>query len=287
MNSLRVVAVAVLGLAACGGGEPQPDAPSAPTAAPTASASTTADAETEAPQIESKVDLLEGNNSAAPKRQLRVRLDTPGNDAAVSNFNAQTYRVRFKVTNWSSLEEGAYVQLVLDNVPFRPITDLKEKVTLKDLTGADITKGEHILAMFVANKKGEAIKSPTGVSVSRFWVGKKTPSKWSRSRDPLLVVGRPYGKYEGEAATSVLADFYVINAEIGNNSHALRFTLEGPGVKDGKMERLIDEWVPALIWSPSNGEHTLTVELLDPKGKPMQARWNPVVRKFTVSGDNP
>ena len=53
------------------------------------------------------------------------------------------------------------------------------------------------------------------------------------------------------------------------------------------QERLIDEWVPALIWSPSNGEHTLTVELLDPKGEPMQARWNPVVRKFTVSGDNP
>lgn len=280
--TLTILSVAVIG---CSGAEPSTSGPASPTdstARPSEPAATAAPTSEPTTSAASAVDLVESKNAALPDKLPKVRVDTPGNDQRVPGHYAQTYKVRYKVTNWTSQPEGSYVQFLLDDVPYAPVTDPKRAVTLKELAGGDIAEGEHVLAAYVARKTHESIKAEGAVSVRRFWVGKRTAATWNSSRDPLLIVGRPHGTYEGEEADRILVDYYVINAALGSSDHTVRFTLKGPSTGPDGLEKTVDEWRPLLVWSPGAGDYTLEAELLDAKAQPVKSPHNPTKRTFTV-----
>lgn len=287
-HSVRLLAsLSVLGwlVASCGGSQPTTTEPATPAAktAEAAEPSGSAAATSDPASAKSNADLVEGKNTPNPKKLPVVRIDAPGNDQRVPGHYAQDYKIRYKVTNWSAMPEGSYLQFILDDVPYRPVTDPKQTVKLKELAGGgDIAEGEHIIAAYVARKNHESIKAERAVSVRRFWVGKKTESSWSAAQDPLLIVGRPHGTYQGEEVSKILVDYYVINAVLADDEHTIRFTLTGPGIEADGIKHTVSEWRPLLVWSPSDGEHTLKAELLDAKAQPVDVPWNPVTRKFTV-----
>jgi len=278
---------ACLGLVACGGGETVPAAPttSAPPP-PTATAEATAEPEAPPPPPKINVDLMEAKPSPAPDKLPVVRIDGPGRDQPIAKHYAENYKLIYQVTNWKSQPEGSYLQFILDNVPAKPVTDPSQKVKLSDLTegGKPIEEGEHILALYVARNNHEIVKGPKSVVARRFWVGKKKPSDWSWSKDPIMVIGPPHGTYDGDTAQEILTDFFVLNAELGDKKYSVRLTLNGPGIEDEGMKRYMTEWRPAVIWSPGDGEHTLKAELVQPDGEVAKVPWNPTERKFTVTG---
>jgi hypothetical protein len=294
MKTILQWALIGVGLVACGGEDVRAVEPGPASTAPaSAAAATSAMVEAEPEETKSKADLLMGKNAEAPARLPIVRLLAPGFDQTVPTAMAPGYKIQYKVLNFNQMPEGAYVQLMLDGVPFRPITDLTETVRLSDLAGGKpLGAGEHILAIFVAAANHAAIKGANGVAVSRFWVGKKGEgqkggsqkggAEWNGASDPLLVMARPHGEYTGDAAQEILADFYLVNAELGDSAFSLAVTVTGPGIAGDGLKRTFTEWRPVMVWSASKGEHQLRAELLDPKGQPADVPWNPTVRTFTV-----
>lgn len=280
--SLVILCTLGLSSAGCGGAEEAAPAPATPppaTAAPTATPS----AEPAAEPHKSKADLVEGKNTANPGKLPRVSITAPGNDQRIASHYAQGYKVRYRVQNWQAMPEGSYLQFVLDGVPCEPIPDPKKSIELRTLAGGkDIAEGEHVLTAYVARKNHESIKADGAVSVRRFWIGKKTESAWNSSRDAMLVLGRPHGTYEGDAVDEILVDYYVINALLAADDHSIRFKLTGPGIDPSGITKIISEWRPLLVWSPSDGEHQLEAELLDAKGQPVANPWNPAKLTFTV-----
>jgi len=280
--SLALLWTLGLGYGGCGGAEeaaPKPATPEPATAGPAAAPS----AEPEAEPAKSRADLVEGKNAANPDRLPRVTITAPGNEQRIAAHYAQDYKVRYRVQNWQAMPEGSYLQFVLDGVPYEPVPDPKRPVELRALAGGkDIAEGEHVLAAYVARKNHESIKADGAVSVRRFWIGKKSESTWDSSQDALLVLGRPHGTYEGDEVDEILVDYYVINALLAADDHSIRFKLTGPGIDPSGITKIISEWRPLLVWSPSDGEHQLEAELLDAKGQPVANPWNPAKLTFTV-----
>jgi len=206
-------------------------------------------------------------------------IETPGFEQVLGKDWVPGYKVMLKVPNQPA---GSYVQLVLDGRPVDPVTSFRGGLKLTDLAGPDgIVEGEHVLAAFVCLSNRQSVKAPGGISVHRFWVGKKTEGTYQSSA-PMIVLGSPYGHYSGSAADEILVDYYLLNAVTGEKDQAVRMTLTGPGLPEEGTERFTREWRPWNIVSPHNGEYTLKVELLDSNGNTPPG--GPIVRKFTVDG---
>jgi hypothetical protein len=187
-----------------------------------------------------------------------------------------------ELKNWTPSAENGYVQYILDNKPFRPVTDLSDPVKLGDLNGgAELEEGEHILVAFPCRPNHESYKATGAVTVSRFFVGKKKGDTY-KSRAPMFVLGSPYGTQTGEKASDALVDFYVLNAELGRSNYAVKTTIKGPGIREDGLQRTIMEWSPYLLMTLHDGTYTVTMELIDKDGNVMPGPWNSTTRTFTV-----
>jgi hypothetical protein len=221
-----------------------------------------------------------------PKAMPKPWIESPGFEQYLPREYIPSYRVAMKVGNWDSQPSGSYVQFVLDGRPVHPVTEFKGGVKLTDIGGPDgLGDGEHVLAAYVSRANHESIKGDKGISVHRFWVGKKTPGVY-RGTAPMLVVAGPEGAYKGTAAEDILVDWYLLNAALGEKDCSVHMTLKGPGLPEEGIERYTKEWRPWTIISAHEGEYTLKMELLDKNGVVAEGPWNSVTRTFTVkAGD--
>jgi hypothetical protein len=280
-------------LLACGGGGetptgPQPRSPLPPPPpkhAPKANAATGSNAGAPASAAKAEqidVDLVPTRVSPAPKAMPKVAVDVPGVDQFLPASFIQGYKVRPNIRGWDGLPEGSYLQLILDNRPYRAITDLKTPIALMDLAAeGTLGEGEHVLAAFMCRPNHESYKGPDGAAVNRFWVGKKKAPEWS-SNAPMLLMNRPFGAYKGSESEDILIDWYVLNAVLSDKEYFVRINLKGPGIKPEGMQRNITEWRPYSIVSAHAGQYELTAELLDKNGNPAPGSWNTTTRTFSV-----
>jgi hypothetical protein len=227
----------------------------------------------------SDIAIVPVKTSDPPKPLPKPWIETPGFEQVLGRDWVPGYKVLFKVPNQPA---GSYVQFVLDGRPVDPATTSRGGISLTSLAGPDgLSDGEHVLSAHVCTSNGQSVKAPGGISVHRFWIGKKTPGAYQSSA-PMLVLGAPFGHYSGSAADEILIDYYVLNAALGEKGHSIRMTLKGPGLAEEGTERFTREWRPWIIVSPHNGEYTLKVELLDPSGNSPPG--GTIVRTFKVDG---
>lgn len=281
-------------ISSCGGG-PSPtaqatpeasSAPGSPPSAPVSSAEKTAAAGAGS-AARYDVTFIEQKLAPNPDAFPKVTVDIPGYDQVIPSSNLGASRVRFKVSNFNSQSQGSYVQFILDNQPYTPVTDLSAKVDLTALApGGKLADGEHILAALVCHKTGESVKHPDSLAVRRFWTGKKTPPAWNSGNGPLMVVGHPYGTYKGDAANDILIDWYLVNMPdppLSRKGYSIRATLKGPGIKDEGLTRIITEWHTHVIVSAQDGTYTLQMDLNNKNGDPVPGPGNSITRTFNVA----
>lgn len=278
----------VTALAACGGGTAAPATPAAPTSSAPAPApepaasSSAATATPPAPKYD--VDFVEAKPSADPAVLPKVTIDIPGFDQVIPASLVAATKVRYKVTSFDKMPEGSYLQFVLDNTPYKPVTDLKTQIDLPALApGGTLPDGEHVIAAFVCRKNGESVKGPNSIAVRRFWTGKRTPGTWDSNKGPMVVLGHPYGNYNLSSGTDPLVDWYLLNAQLGPKDYSIRAVLKGPGIKEEGIQRIITDWRTHIVLSAHDGEYTLQFDLLDRNGDPVPGPGNSSTRKFTVS----
>ena len=267
---LSVVLSAVFAIAGCGGSAAPAENPSAPVSTAPPSEAPKDEAQVAVPtavvaQEKYDVDFVEAKLSPELQRAPRVSIDVPGYDQSIQAKLVPSQRIIYKVDGMNEAPSGSYLQFVLDNKPFRPVTNTTERINLVDLAGpGGLAPGEHIIVGFISRPNNESIKYSNGVAVRRFFVGKPTDSKWNSNKGPLLVFGSPRETVEGDP----LIDFIVINAEISKTKYSVRAHISGPGIRPDGIQRVIDDWKPWIILSARDGaEYKIELQLLDPSGE--------------------
>ena len=180
--------------------------------------------------------------------------------------------VQLQLENYEVWKDGAHVHLFLDDHPYIPIYDVSQPVMLDD-----VAPGAHVLRAFPSRPWHESIKSsPDAFAIVRFVVG-EDDGKWAYDpAKPILTQSRPKGTYAGENAKRILFDYYLKNAELSEGGYRVRWTLDGE-------EHFATDWQPLWWENLSEGDHELTMELVDQDGAPVEnGGLNTTRRTFTV-----
>lgn len=169
---------------------------------------------------------------------------------------------------------GQHVHFIVDERPYRALYDLSDPVTV-DVTGLE--PGRHLLRAFASRQWHESVKSDGAFALTWFVVGDSAAGDFDPGA-PMLTYSRPKGTYAGEAADSVMVDFWVTNAELGTGqeSHAVRLTV------DDTLDWELTEWAPHYVLGLDEGTHTFRLELLGPDGSPVPGDHNATVREIVV-----
>jgi hypothetical protein len=277
-----------LGVAACGGAEPPPPVPPAPPppAAMTPQPPPPAVAAPAAPAASlPEVGFGPATPSDAPKKAPKVTIAAPKADQVVAADKAKDFQVKVNVKEWETQERGPHVHVLLDNNAYRPVYDLKAPIKLSDLIGPSDTlaEGEHVLVAFPSRMNHESVKAPGAIAITRFWIGKKGQSAMKAAKDPMMFFSRPKGTYNGPMADHVLVDWYLVNAELGDNKMSIKATVQGPGLDAAGRQLVIKEWRPYVLENLRSGEYTIAMELDDKDGKAVPGAFGSTTRKFVVN----
>ncbi|HEY9899871.1 MAG TPA: hypothetical protein V6D00_11865 [Pantanalinema sp.] len=210
-------------------------------------------------------DAATAVQEAAPLPSLKITAPKEGEVLAGSDVS-----VTFDLSNYEVAPAAQHVHLILDNEPYLPVYDASKPFVLKNLA-----PGSHTLRAFPSRAWHESIKNPEAFAFVNFAVKKADNSRKIDPAAPLLTYSRPKGTYEGQAAESILMDFWVRNAELSPTGYKVRYTLDGKST-------VLSEWLPVYFDDLASGTHTIKLELLDPAGKVVPGAYNTTTRQFTV-----
>lgn len=170
--------------------------------------------------------------------------------------------------------DGQHVHFIVDDAPYVAIYDDEEVI---DLSGLET--GTHVLRAFPSRQWHESVKAGDAFALRTFHVGDTTSGVELDPDAPLLTYSRPKGLYRGADADSVMVDFYVTNAELGPEAHAVRL------VVDDTIVHVLDEWKPYYLLGLDSGQHTVKLDLLGPDGTVVTGPFNTTERVITVARD--
>ncbi|GAC1356287.1 MAG: hypothetical protein NVSMB47_09730 [Polyangiales bacterium] len=295
------LAVGPLAIVACGDDNPPPKDPTTvasvapmptPDPTPTMTATATASAtETAAPKPPPPT-VEDMESSADPKPAPACRILAPANDLSVGDAaKAKDYAVRIDIKNWELGKEGQHAHLILDNGPYKKITDAKAPIKLGELLGpggGELAEGQHYLILFPSRGTHESVKSKGAASFVTFWVGKKDKTKQVYDgKARLLVYSRPKGDNWGDMGKSVMIDFYLHNETLAEGDNdKVHYTITGATLEQ-PVTGDFTKWAPKIVKGLPKGDYEVKLELMDKTGKVSEpAAWNSVTRKITVDADH-
>jgi hypothetical protein len=244
------------------------------------------------PRMDQVIAIPEGKDptlDASPAALAKLKTDAERAERTAKAFPLQVF---FDLQNYTigtveSGGDGQHVHLIVDNEPYLAIYDVSKGV---DLPAKAMTPGTHVIRAFPSagpkDAKGalhhESRKNPGAFAWVRFHVGERGgPLEGFGGTQPLLTFSRPKGEYKvgSPEHTKFLVDWYVTNATLGKGKFAVRGLLDGKPLGDGDFttwERFV------LPTPPEVGDHTLSLQLLDADGKPVEGPFNKTERKFKV-----
>jgi hypothetical protein len=205
--------------------------------------------------------------TAVAERSPSLKITAPKEGEVIPGADVS---VTFDLANYEVAPGAQHLHLILDNEPYLPVYDASKPFVLKN-----VAPGSHTLRVFPGLAWHESVKNPEAFAFVNFAVKKADHSREIAPGAPLLTYSRPKGTYEGEAADSILLDFWLRNAELSPTGYKVRYTLDGKSA-------VLAEWLPVYLDDLASGKHTLTLELLDPAGQAVPGAYNTTTREFTV-----
>ncbi len=281
--------LALLNFFACGGGNenlppPPPPPPPPPSVTPTASAAP--DAGPIAPAAP-PVALVPGAAAADPNPLPTVKINAPTKGQVIAADKGKETEIKLDVKGWPTAPQSSHVHLILDNRPYMPIYDLKKKITLGDVLGADpLTEGQHVLVAFPSRPTHESVKSKDALAIVDFFVGKKGDTPFDPKK-PTLIYSRPKGDYKGDMANHVLIDFQIANVTLAEGKEHVHIFVSGPGIEKELSVKAEKFGPPYYLDNLQNGSYTLKLELMDGGMKVIPGPWNSTTRVIRVDHDAP
>ncbi|MEW5701092.1 MAG: hypothetical protein AB1792_02520 [Candidatus Zixiibacteriota bacterium] len=166
--------------------------------------------------------------------------------------------------------EGQHVHVIVNNEPYQA-----NYADGKPFPIGMLPPGVHTLRVFPSRSWHESVKSPGAFQWLTFYVGDTAGPGPIKTGQPLLTYSRPKGVYEGEAAKTIMVDFYLTNVELAPKGYRVRLTVDG-------KSSLLDWWVPYLVTGLSPGKHRFKLELLDTSGNIVPGAYNVTERTITL-----
>jgi hypothetical protein len=295
-KTLISVALSAATFVGCGSSPaPLPEAPPPPPPDPVqvATAAPVAEPPPAMPKL-GPVEITAMEPPPAPAKLPTVTVTSPKPNQVIALDAAEGFEVKFDVKDWITPHEmkpgephkGPHVHVILDNDPYYAVFQPSAAVKLSVIApNKKLEEGEHVLTLFPSRETHISVKPENGKSPLvriPFWIGKKGKPTWKAS-DPALIYSRPKGEYTGSSAQSVVLDFYLANAELGQGNYSVFATVTPP---EGEPRNLtIDRWVPFAITNLPNGASTVKLELRDKAGQPVPGAWNSTQRTITIVRD--
>lgn len=242
------------------------------------------------PQTESTPSL---RDSVALTKQAPVRLvplsDSPLFEEAILQCNApenlslQAEQVSFSydIKNFSLTKptldgtcasgcanstQGQHVHLILNNEPYFALYSPEFSKKLEP--------GSYVALSFLSRSYHESIKHFEAYDLRQFSIGNGKHNAVDLNK-PMLFYSRPKGSYTGIEAEHVLLDFFVVNAELSESGFKVAITVDA-------QTFLCTKWQAYLIEGLANGEHRITLQLINEKGQHIMGRYGRIERTFIV-----
>jgi hypothetical protein len=210
-------------------------------------------------------------------KNVNLKIESPKEDEVVPGPDLE---IKFDLKGYELPGEGPgpHIHVIIDNQPYVPDYDASKPFTVKGLA-----EGSHTLRAFPSRPWHESIKAPHAFALVHFFVGKK-PAKpfanWPDAKKALLTFSRPKGNYAGDDAKKVMVDFWLSNAKLGAKGDKVHMIFDG-------KESDITEWKPQWVEGLADGEHKISLDLIDAKGKPVENVFNHTERTFTINAPPP
>ncbi|EMR03792.1 hypothetical protein ADICEAN_01033 [Cesiribacter andamanensis AMV16] len=225
---------------------------------------------------QSSIQLTKGEDSPEfPDAMLEQIQPTDG-----QKFRSESVTFRYNIKNFKLTEmtedahnkmlansqQGQHIHLIVNNDPY----DALYKTTHQK----ELSAGHYVALSFLSRSYHESIKTPDAYVLRQFTVG-NAENKNVDLTQPHMFYSRPKGEYEGKDTERIMLDFYLVNADLQENGHKVRATING-------QEFMINEWKPYYITGLPMGETTIQLELLDGNGNRVESPFNPVTRTITL-----
>lgn len=191
-------------------------------------------------------------------------------DFTVSNFTLGAASPGAEAIDLAQSEKGQHIHLIVDNGPYSAHYQSKFSKTF--------APGTHYALAFLSRSYHLSLKNPEAYQAFQFTVEEAMANepKLYPLNEPMLFYSRPKGTYSGAEAQELLFDFYLINADLAPDGYSVLATINGTTTFE------IDEWIPFTLSGLPMGENTITLELVDAQGRPVNASVNRISRTFTL-----
>ncbi|MEM7007544.1 MAG: hypothetical protein AAF462_00245 [Thermodesulfobacteriota bacterium] len=195
----------------------------------------------------------------------------------VENYQLGTQTNTPRAKEIANSAQGQHAHIILDNDPY--FADYEAGVPF-DIGTLD--EGAHTLIVFPSRSYHESVKADGSIDIVNFYVGKQQGEFMLDESKPNVIYSRPKGKYEGKDAEKIMLDFYLINAELGDDYQA-KYTIRKDEADATEYTITMTEWTPAFVTGLTSGDYIITLQLLDGNGNIVEGPFNNTERKITVA----
>jgi len=212
---------------------------------------------------------------ALASRNPRIAIETP---AAGSLLPDGPWILRLRAEDWplvdaGSLGLGPHLVVQLDD-------ESPRRLTSTEVTMPPLAAGSHRLTVYAAWPWGEAVKDPGAWRQIRIHRVAANPLSLPAQGSPQLLGVSPS---EPTATEPVLVDWLLIDTPLQNlrdddASWRLRISVNGDSF-------LVDRQTPLWLKGWRAGSNALQLELVDPRGEPLNPPFNSLVREVRLDAD--
>lgn len=165
--------------------------------------------------------------------------------------------------------KGQHIHLIVDDQPYA--------AKYNDEFDYEIEDGDHYLLAFLSRSYHESIKTDKASVAIKATIEGNSINDPENISEPMLFYSRPKGTYVGEDTKKVMLDFYLVNADLGND-YKVMADINGE-------EHMLDKWQPYYIEGLPMGKNTITLSLVDASGNLVETPLNPVSRTIELVAD--
>ncbi len=219
------------------------------------------------PETFSDATILQSTNSGI------VDLDS---NKFMLNFTTTNYELG-KQTAMSDIKtcansaKGQHIHCIVDNAPYvAAYTNNAKLDAIKD--------GQHTVLSFLSRSYHESIKNKNAYALTSVITGKSRYYSRFAAPDlisPMLFYSRPKGEYTGGETDAVLLDFYIVNCDLSKEGYKVKAEINGTMF-------ILYKWCGYFMEGLPMGENTVTLTLLDSKGKQVESPYSSSERKFML-----
>ncbi|MDY7004891.1 MAG: hypothetical protein SWX82_13315, partial [Cyanobacteriota bacterium] len=218
-------------------------------------------------------EIIQQLRQAIDIYQPQVTIQSPQPDQI---FEDNTIEVQLQVKDLpifkSELDLGPYVEVILDNKPYKKIYDLNQGLILSDLE-----PGTHTIRVFACSPWDESFKNEGAYAQTTFHIFTKTTNNNPAPNLPLLTYNSPLGEYGAEP---ILLDYYLSNAP----SHLAAQEDSEDEIVDWRIRVTVngtsfitDRWQSIYLQGFHPGKNWIELEYIDDEGNALNEIYNSTI----------